>query len=258
MVKMDMALLHAALLGILKDIDAFCLENGIRYTISGGTLLGAVRHKGFIPWDEDADIAMPRPDFERFRQLYGNKRYSIVPSEDFLAMHLKVQDRTTLIDEGWVKGRYGVFVDVFPLDGMPEDEKECDLFMKRANKVRRRLMLSQRPMLHLRDSQHDPFFAKLEAKMHSPQWWMETFRELCDSYPYGTSARIGAVCGVYGKKEAFPRMVYEEIGRMDFEDTQLNAITNWDTFLTHFYGDYMTPPPENKRGGTHDISAWQL
>lgn len=258
MTQLDTAGLHEVLLGILKDIDAFCLANGIRYTISGGTLLGAVRHKGFIPWDEDADLAMPRPDFERFKQTYGNGRYSIVPADIHYSMHLKVQDSTTLIDEGCVKGRYGVFVDVFPLDGMPGTEAECNVFMKKANKARRRLMLSQRPMLHLRDRQHDPLFAKLEAKMHSPRWWMKKCESFSRSYPYDTSVRVGAVCGVYGKKESFPREVYEQVERIEFEDTTLNAIVHRDAFLTRFYGDYMTPPPARKRGGTHDIKAWKL
>lgn len=260
MQRLDTHGIHKVLLDILKEIDTFCLENNIRYTITGGTLLGAIRHKGFIPWDEDADIAMPREDFERFRKEYRSKGpYSLIcgDSDDkLMALHMKLEDTRTVINEGCHKGRNGLFVDIFPLDGMPEDVEVCRKFMRHANSVRRRLMLSQRPMFHLKDKMHDPLFAKLEAKMHSPRYWYKKCNSLCMTYPYSSSKIVGAVCGVYGPKEAFPRRIYDEITRIDFEDTQLNAIKNWDEYLSQFYGDYMTPPPERKRYGTHGIEAF--
>lgn len=254
--------IHRILLDILREIDSFCTDHNIKYTISGGTLLGAVRHKGFIPWDEDADIAMPREDFERFKKEYtahGPYRLLTGCEEGKLySMHMKVEDTRTVINEGCHKGVNGLFVDIFPLDGMPENTEECRAFMKKANSVRRRLMLSQRPMIHLKDKMHDPLLAKLQAKMHSPEYWYKKSDAICRTYPYADSAFTGAVCGVYGVKEAFPRRIYDEITRMEFEGIQLNALANWDEFLTQFYGDYMTPPPVKKQAGTHGIEAFLL
>lgn len=265
MKKLNTKEIHAILLGILKDIDAFCTANDITYSVCGGTLLGAIRHKGFIPWDEDVDIVMDRSNFEKFKATYGNDRYSIVPHEktsdspDYNGgIHIKVQDKKTVINEGPNTGiyHYGLFVDVFPMDGLPEDEAERAKFLKYANHIRRRISLKQRPLFNYDGKSFDPFFAKVEAKLHSLSYWQEKFKEIASTYPYEGSKYVGCVCGIYGAREGFPAEVFHEHIRIPFEDTTVSAIAKWDEYLTQFYGDYMTPPPPGKRIDHHRIEAF--
>ena len=265
MKKLNTEEIHAILLGILKDIDSFCTANGIDYSVSGGTLLGAVRHKGFIPWDMDVDIMMDRINFERFKATYGNERYAMVPNKKIEGcpyynggVIAKVHDKKTLINEGPNTGIYhhGLFVDIFPLDGLPEDEKERRAFLRKAQKIRRRIALRHRPLFNYGiDKAFDPFLAKIEAKLHSRKYWEDSFEALTHAYPYESSKWVGSLSGIYFMREAFPAEVFKGYIRLPFEDTTVSAIAHWDEYLTQFYGDYMTPPPEGKREGHHGMSG---
>ena len=135
---------HAIILDIMKDIDRFCRENGIKYTISAGTMLGAVRHGGFIPWDDDADLFMLREDFDRFAKIYKSDKYHLLyntrTDDEFLATgFIKVCDPGTTVADKSTKTRYGVYVDVFPLDAVPEEPKAQHDYMHSIMSVHNRL-----------------------------------------------------------------------------------------------------------------------
>ena len=268
MKKLNTKEIHAILLGILKDIDAFCTANDITYSVCGGTLLGAIRHKGFIPWDEDVDIMMDRTNFEKFKATYGNDRYGIVPDikdngNPFYngGIITKVHDKMTLVEEGQNKNIYhhGLFVDVFPIDGLPEDIKERRAVLRKAQKIRRRIALHHRPVFnyHLHGG-FDPFLAKLESKCHSLEYWKTAFDRLADAHPYESSKWVGCLSGIYGQKEAFPAEVFSKHIRLPFENITVSAIADWDMYLTQFYGDYMTPPAERDRIDHHRMEAFMV
>ena len=124
--------LQLAQLGILKDIDSFCKKYSIEYILAYGTLLGAVRHKGFIPWDDDIDIQMKREDFNRFVKLAKKEmtdNYDILNMYDtpgFVSSFIKISKKGTIFTEATntnIKYKQGIFVDVFPLDYCVSDEK---------------------------------------------------------------------------------------------------------------------------------------
>ena len=112
-------------LDMLKDIHAFCVEHDIRYSLAFGTLLGAVRHKGYIPWDDDVDIMMPREDYNRFIRSYGNNIYRIADmsvNPDYGLPFAKVEDVLTVIEENVEGGSvFGIYIDVFPVDYIPDN-----------------------------------------------------------------------------------------------------------------------------------------
>ena len=118
--------IHSYLLNILRVVADFCDRNGLRYSIAYGTLLGAVRHKGFIPWDDDIDIMMPRPDFTRFVATFGKEpdaRYrclyhTVNDKESFYHCFAKVHDSHTLSKQSRFKRfKFGLNIDIFPIDG---------------------------------------------------------------------------------------------------------------------------------------------
>ena len=130
------------LLDILKAVDSFCVKEGIRYSMAYGTLLGAVRHKGFIPWDDDIDLLMPRPDYERFVSMFGKEpgsRYRClchkegVKGDRFVHFFAKVEDvKTKSLQGRGYDYDFGLNIDIFPMDGKPEDP---DLQRKRERQL---------------------------------------------------------------------------------------------------------------------------
>lgn len=124
-------------LNILKDVANFCDKNGIKYFLCGGTLLGAVRHGGFIPWDDDVDIAMPRDDYDKFLILYNNKESiyrvnSIEINSNWHKPSARVEDNQTILIENTMKKKYRkqhAFIDVFPIDGIPSNESNEKIFL---------------------------------------------------------------------------------------------------------------------------------
>lgn len=134
---------------ILKDVAEFCEKNQIRYYLCGGTLLGAIRHKGFIPWDDDIDIIMPRPDYIRFNNLY-NKRdsnykvHSLFTDKNWYSTFAEVEDtRTIKTYNGFNQlGTFGVNIDIFPIDGSPDEEMLRKIFWKINNVLARIATLS--------------------------------------------------------------------------------------------------------------------
>ena len=123
---------------ILKSIHLFCVEHNLRYSLAYGTLLGAIRHKGYIPWDDDVDIMMPRPDYERFIKEYSNyeSKYTVqthINDPSYFLAFAKVYDnRTELVI---FPTKTGVFVDVFPIDGLPDSEEETQRYYERRLKL---------------------------------------------------------------------------------------------------------------------------
>ncbi len=240
------------LLEILKAIDAFCKEKGIRYSLAYGTLLGAARHKGFIPWDDDIDLQMPRPDYERFVAEFRHPRYICHRnSPKFTQYFAKVEDPTTVCHERKLSRRLrmGLNVDIFPVDGKPDTPELQKAHEKRIGRPVRRLFIRRRGFFTFRDFN----FAKIEAFIHSPEYWINQAETLMKSYDVATCDYCGSICTTYnGLVEIFPRDVFENYTTLEFEGIQFPVFARWDYFLKSYYGDYMQLPPEEKRRIHHN------
>ncbi len=249
-------------LEILKDIAKFCDENNLKYFLAYGTLIGAVRHKGFIPWDDDIDIWMPRDDYNEFLKLYNKKesRYRAISPYEKIARHsiVKVVDtKTVKIEEStdYSNGYLGVDVDIFPLDGQPAEEKKY-------KKWYRRLQLYYRLYLCCVMSSE----GKLKKKIGLP-----IVKLLCGNknnllnkadalhrlYSYEDSTYVGAVESCYNfVNNHYKREWFNDYILMDFEDTQFKIPIGYDNILTKMYGDYMQLPPKEKQITHHENNAY--
>ncbi len=239
--------IQLALLEILKEIDAFCQEKGLRYSLAYGTLLGAVRHKGFIPWDDDIDLLMPRSDFDRFVAEFNHPRYICHKSSPkFTHYFAKVEDPSTICEEKKLnrKFRMGLNIDIFPVDGKPVTTQEQLAHEKAVSRPVRRIFIRRRGFFTMRDLN----FAKIQAHLHSTEYWVEKAESMMRRYDFSTSKFCGSICTTYSALvEIFPRSMFENYIYIEFEGLQFPAFRDWKAFLMQQYGDYTKLPPEDKR-----------
>ena len=232
------------ILDIMTDIDEFCRENKIPYVISSGTLLGAVRHGGFIPWDDDADMFMLREDFDRFISTYKGRKYHALyntdnPDEFLKVGYAKVSDPTTSVVSRKTLVKFGVYVDVFPLDPVPEDQEERNAFMDKVMNCHR--------LLHHR--QNKDIISYLISYHHSLEWWWKKCDETVRNPNYKSSHLVAHILGARNKRTVFNKNWFESLKDIEFEGRKFQTFSDTHSYLTMVYGDYMTPPPVNERRG---------
>lgn len=246
---------------ILSAVDAFCAENNIKYSISSGTLLGAVRHKGFIPWDDDIDICMPREDYNKFERLFPQtldnhyKIWSYNKSDNCCLPFGKVYDiRTMAIERKSSCGIPGVFIDVFPFDEVPDSEDEFFEF----NKLRRKKIFNVfRPQYKLsKDNSLTKNIGIILYKLRFLFTPLKLLAKDCINYCQiynnkGYNSMYETSIGFIGKK--FNKSVFDDITDYAFEDRMYKGFNNYDEYLSNIYGDYMTPPPLEKRKSPHSF-----
>lgn len=232
------------ILDIMTDVDQFCRENDIPYVISSGTLLGAVRHGGFIPWDDDADMFMLREDFERFLSIYKNRKYHALyyteNENEFLKVgYAKISDPETILVRNDSLNRYGVNIDLFPLDSVPIGEEERNAFMDKIMKYQK----------GLRHRQKKDFISLLISHYHSTEWWWNKCVGSVKKSGYQESPLVAHIVGARNKRTVFDKKWFENLADIEFEGRIFQSFKDTDSYLTMVYGDYMTPPPENQRRG---------
>lgn len=244
--------LQMKLLEIVEMIDKMCHEHGLRYYLVDGSLLGAVRHKGFIPWDDDMDIAMPRGDYEQLinhssEWLPEGYEFVCFENDDTYPLHFgKIQDvNTTVIEKSYRQYLAGVYVDVFPIDGAPEGKLSQKLYDKKYRRLKKRLyFITRDPYKH----GHGPrsWIPLLVKKMYSLKRTQELIKRHMMKYPLETS-RIAAV----NHNDGLGSMVDKELvlgapTPIEFEGKVLMGMRDNDAYLSQLFGDYMTPPPPDK------------
>lgn len=267
MERKDIRKYQLAQLELLKYADKFCKENGIRYFLVYGTLIGAIREKGFIPWDPDIDIAMFRPDYERFCSLFAEKGDRRIFMDNYntnmrhISQHviLKVKDThvkhtNSSISKSARDENDGIYIDVFPIDGASSDSNKNQVRFKRIKRLRYLENLKRAPFY-----QETTFFAKIVKRVVSfllrPisfQWIARKIRGIQQLVPVSDSNLCAIwICSVL---VVFDKEVFEKSeagGRSlrlcEFEGSDFPVPLQSEKFLTMVYGDYMVPPPEEER-----------
>lgn len=246
-------------LNILNYFTEVCKENNLRYYLGGGTLLGAVRHKGFIPWDDDIDVMMPRPDFQKLLSLsLNNENYNIIKpgTAGYYYNFAKLVDTRTILEEKGIKliDGLGVYIDIFPLDGMPETPDARKKRFKELNSIRKRINNTclLRPKFH-----RNPFAYLNACRIYNSNKYIDLAslqKKYLDSAlknSFNDSEFVFAAGGAYGARDIFPGKWFEKEIELQFENLSVKAFNGYDFYLTQLYGDYMTLPPEDKRVTPH-------
>ena len=234
------------MLHVLEAIDQTCREHHLEYGIFAGSLLGAVRHKGFIPWDDDMDILMPRPDYERFiahSKKWLPEPYEFVCAENDPHYPLpfgKVQDAsTTLIERLHLSYLGGIYVDVFPLDAVPTNPVERCWHFARYGFLRQALYWIHRdPYRH----GHGPssWVPLLTRKLTTMTALQKEIRRLLTKYDYATCTLVADYTD--GLKGVMPKGVEGVYAPYTFEGKTFMGVKNYEHYLTQMYGDYMQIP----------------
>ncbi len=268
MIKLSSDEIKQTELSILKEFDSFCKNNNLTYYLCGGTLLGAIRHKGFIPWDDDIDVFMPRPDYERFRELTSfnpikNNIYtcSAFPCKKQIDYpFVKLLDMTTkVIEEGRPKQFMAIWIDIFPVDGFPENIKERKKYINKMAKLRRWFCACSQDFIAAKNFLNllKRLIPTILLRLYGTKGLCKHIDSLAKKYPYNDSSTIGCTIWGYGIKECIDKSNFSSIVKVDFENQQFNAMNGWDNYLKSLYGNYMQLPPEEKRV-CHNLIAYKL
>ena len=250
--------LRAIQLDLLQQTADFCEKNGLRYFLCGGTLIGAVRHKGYIPWDDDIDIAMPRPDYDRFVRTFnkaGNycQVVNLDTSPDYPYAFAKVYDNRTILHELHYPGdSFGVYIDILPADGVKDAAQIRKIMIlhkvlntKRANYYHR--TFSKKVINTIGKILLLPFSARQIAR------WMDNEAR---RYPFGSLPSAGLIANPLGVGEQVDKSVFDSDVYQEFEGRKYRVPVGYDAWLRSIYGDYMQLPPEEHRVTHHTFDAW--
>ena len=263
-------------LDILKEFQRICADHDLRYFAIGGTCLGAVRHKGFIPWDDDIDVAMPFEDYSRFQKIAGRELqepYEIInPVEHractfpFIKMY---RSDTAFIEkarENRPESYFGIFIDIMPIFGLPVDKKERDRVYRESS-------------LYIRQNRFNRLSFAETKSVPQKLMWMTCVRGRASGDPCYYLKKLNALgqrCDFdaaqeilfawrsiyYNKKKTYKRKfdkyVFRDYCELPFEDTVIRVPVEYDSYLTRDFGDYMKLPPEEKRVTVHPAAIIDL
>lgn len=242
--------LHKRLLQMMKEFHSFCVEHNISYYIVAGTALGAKRHKGFIPWDDDIDIGIPRNDYDRLYSLMDklpkNMELIYYKTRKLTPFHcIKLVDKsTTLIEKYYPDDVEGLYIDIFPLDGAIKDSRKDKIRRKRINWINKEIVFHYAtldcPSLKERIIQKYCKLIKVD-KLH------DVLNNLMKKVPIDIGDSMGNLLGAYGEREIVDKRIFGEPRLYCFEDTQFFGPEDIDAFLSAVYGDYMKLPEPNQR-----------
>ena len=246
-------------LSILKDVHIFCQKNSIKYSLAYGTLIGAIRHKGFIPWDDDVDIIMPRSDYDFFCKTYKSERFRLISplDSDCWIGFARVCDFNETYAESicnWCEQNTGIWIDIFPADGVSDNQKEYQKALTRG----RKLWLNQiycRYAKHSFSLKHSFIynFKLLAIKLATLNGiFLQKFNKLlianAQQCPFGETQHWSQLSCVDQVKNNYQDIDdFKDVVEISFENEVFFAMTGYDNFLRNIYGDYMSLPPLEKR-----------
>lgn len=249
-------------LDMLRYIHSFCIKNDIKYTLIFGTLLGAVRHKGYIPWDDDIDIAMPRSDYEMFVKSFSHDFYKVYDYRmdlEYANPYAKIADTRTILEENINMKSIGINIDLFPLDNLFNSKEESLIFVNSLNCFKKRFRMKL-----LKPSNKNVWWKRMAINISKLFVLNTTLKEITEKeykrietlnndnstyVGFPVDPEIGAAA-----RSICERSVFDNYTLIEFEKEHFMVISGYDQWLSQIYGDYMTPPPMAERTSPHSLS----
>ena len=250
-------------LDMLKDIHSFCVSSNIRYSLAFGSLLGAVRHRGYIPWDDDIDIMMSRDNYNRFVRSYGNSTYKIADmsvNPDYGLPFAKVEDSRTIMEE-YVEGvaSYGIYIDIFPVDCIPDKlyERKFYYWMKDFWNILYNLKTTRVANARSIFKNFILVIGHILLSFFSKRFLARRMSGMASKYAGMNTSYVGIVAPADSRiEEAIPSIYFEEYVELPFENINVMSIKEFDKYLNAAYGDYMQLPPIEQRISHHEYVAY--
>ncbi|HJJ16106.1 MAG TPA: LicD family protein [Clostridiaceae bacterium] len=245
-------------LEILKNFIKYAEKRNLKYYLCGGTLIGAIRHQGFIPWDDDIDICMPRPDYDKLIMLA--KKETILENYELKSMELKnsVYPFSKVVNKN-IKIRSNskedknLWIDIFPIDSVPDEKEKQEKLINEIMKYKGIMYLHNTKMKDIlkENKSKKNKFLKILLKPISflipKKIVSKKMIKIAKSNDYNKGEKLGVYIWGYGIREIMDRKIFEKGIKVKFEDIEANAPAEYDKYLTNIYGDYMKLPPEEKR-----------
>lgn len=260
---------------VLREFIKICEENHLTYFCAGGTVLGAVRHQGMIPWDDDIDVNMPRPDYDRFLKIcetrdmgdyevvtpYNNKNYPLLFSK-------MCSRKTTLIEEVEVPCVIGLYIDIFPLDGTADDVEGAYQLMRRFHKLKNRVVaisahVSFRNYIRLLLTPHEwgrfvyktiGFFFRQSYRAHL----LKKLDAISYRYNYDKANNVILYSGGYWRRDIYPKEWFQAQTELLYEGMNIKVPAQYHDYLSQLYGDYMQLPPVEEQCIRHPKAYFNL
>jgi lipopolysaccharide cholinephosphotransferase len=259
----ELKAIHQSELKIAKFFHEFCQDNGLQYTMLGGTVLGAIRHKGFIPWDDDIDFGMPRPDYDKLVSLLArnknNFQFKNFTNSDIKTYFSRIEDpRYVLVDKSAeIQDFRHPWIDIFPIDGI-DAPGTVRFNVTKFKLLATRLMLQYSQfdqIVNLNLPNRAPFEQLMinigkvihPEKFLSKKYFTKKMDKLLRKHSWEHATYAINFMGIYKFGEMFKKSVYSDLKLYDFEDTKFYGPKDFDAYLSQLYGDYMTPPKVNQR-----------
>lgn len=263
--------IRALQLELLQIVHSFCLEHNIKYSLYGGTLIGAIRHQGFIPWDDDVDLVMKRDEYERFLSLFqSDVAYISMNKKGLSSNYAKICYRNTYVIEKSFSQKTinGVFIDLMPFDYLSDDYSKAQRTLNRAVKNSELLLRLEagyplkKRIIELDNNEKVSLLRRLlvwgkyityllKAPFFRPHGFVKRNRK---NYPTKYSQDISVV---FWKVNPIESKIMDNYVLITFENDKFMIVEDYDTFLKAFYGNYMELPPIEKRVSSHSFIVYK-
>lgn len=260
--KLSLDEMHQVLLDVFDSFDSFCRENDIPYILIAGSALGAIRHHGFIPWDDDLDVAMMREDYNRFLELWSDSEQVELKApgknDSYIWMTSRLCDRRTICQEN-LPEEYcnGIFMDIFPLDYVSESSFFHKITVYGAKALKG--IYLNRPFVQNAGAVSSGAVRRLLGRLlfsgdEVSNWrrFQSVFNTVC---PSKSGKRVALLFGAYSMKECFPAEWLFPSKLVEFEGRQRPVPQEVHLCLTKVYGDYMSPVKDVNH--VHGLAVWR-
>ncbi len=267
--KLNLKETQEELLDLLLKFDSFCKEHKINYFLSGGTLLGAIRHQGFIPWDDDIDLMIPRMEYEKLKRILNKTNTPVINpkhytnDDKYFFPYLRIVEPSVFVKMPFynrynpkkVSENLNLFIDIFPIDGVPKLKLLQKFLFLRIKYLRK---FAKSSLIRVDWFGDDETFVRkigkfifvpviLLCRIFGHKFFLDKIENLIKRADFEKAEFVAACTGINGTKEIMSKKAVENYIDVQFEKYSFKAPQGYDEYLSNLYGNYMELPPEDKR-----------